>query len=138
MTKHPDLNILEQNRFNAASPLNLLRQTFITPESGFFLRNHGSIPEVDPVDYRLSVTGNVQQSLNLSLDELRAAFGKRTITATLHCAGNRRDELMKVAPIPHEEPWGASAIALCSMGWCLASGCFAQSRSEKRRATRSF
>jgi sulfite oxidase len=71
-------------------PLNLLRQTFITPESGFFVRNHGSIPEVDLVNYRLSVTGNVQQFLNLSLDELRAAFGKQTITATLHCAGNRR------------------------------------------------
>ncbi|MBP5976226.1 molybdopterin-dependent oxidoreductase [Brasilonema sp. CT11] len=111
MTKHPDLIILEQKPFNAAPPLNLLRQAFITPESGFFVRNHGSIPEVDLVNYRLSVTGNVQQSLNFSLDELRAAFPKRTITATLHCAGNRRDELMKVAPIPDEEAWGASAIS---------------------------
>lgn len=119
MTKHSDLIILEQDPFNAAPPLNLLRQEFITPESGFFVRNHGSIPEVDPVHYRLSVTGSVQQSLNLSLDELRAAFPKRTVTATLHCAGNRRDELMVVKPIPGEEPWGASAIGNAVWGGVL-------------------
>lgn len=110
MIKHPDLIIHEQIPFNAEPPLKLLRQSFITPKELFYVRNHGSIPEVAPADYRLSVTGSVSKQLSLSLDEIREKFPKCTVMATLQCAGNRRDGLIKVQPIKGEEPWQAQAI----------------------------
>jgi sulfite oxidase len=33
------------------------------------------------------------------------------VTATLECAGNRRDERLALAPIPDELPWSADAIS---------------------------
>ncbi len=41
---------------------------------------------------------------------IREHFPKSTVTATLQCAGNRRQGLMEVAPIPGEVPWSAGAI----------------------------
>jgi sulfite oxidase len=109
--KHPAMHVLMEQPFNAAPPLTLLRQNYITPRSVFFVRNHAAVPEIDPAVYRLSVTGMVRQALWLSLDELRARFERQTVVATLQCAGNRRTELYTVAPIPGEVPWGAEAVS---------------------------
>lgn len=111
MIKHPYLIIHEKTPLNVEPPLKLLRQFFITPKELFYVRNHGSIPEVAPADYRLSVIGSVSQQLSLSLDEIREKFPKHTVMATLQCAGNRRDGLIQVQPIKGEEPWQAQAIA---------------------------
>jgi sulfite oxidase len=83
---------------------------FLTPRDRFYVRTHGSIPEVDPTSYRLLITGQVQQPLELSLDDLRSLAPAHTVTATLECAGNRRDELTAVKPIPGEVPWKAGVI----------------------------
>lgn len=111
MSQQPDLIVLEQQPFNAAPPLKLLKQTFITSQKHFYVRNHGSVPAIDPANYRLSIAGQVRRSLSFSLDELRQQFPKRTLTITLACAGNRRDELIAVKPIPGEEPWSAHGIS---------------------------
>ncbi len=94
-----------------AEPVSRLRARFITPNQAFFVRNHGPIPELDAQTYRLEITGLVRHPLTLTLEDLRARFPRRTVTATLQCAGNRRDELLAVAPIPNETPWGANAIS---------------------------
>jgi len=102
--------IKEQDPFNGEPPLDMLCGASITPTSLFFARNHGTIPSIDAQDYRLSITGMVREPRSLSLDDLRTRFPAHTLTATLQCAGNRREELAAVAPIPGELPWGAGAI----------------------------
>ncbi|MBM0237068.1 molybdopterin-dependent oxidoreductase [Micromonospora sp. ATA32] len=62
----------------------------LTPLNAFYSRNHGPIPRIDPDVWRLQVDGLVQHPLTLSLAELRGRFEKRTLIATLQCAGNRR------------------------------------------------
>src|SRR5262245_53484073 len=91
-------------------PLPLLRREFVTPSELFFVRNHGPVPEVDRASFRLEVEGLVRRPLRLSLGDLRGDCPRAAVTATLQCAGNRRSELMKVAPIPGEVPWGADGI----------------------------
>lgn len=110
-SKHPDFVVHEAEPFNAGPPLGLLAKNFITPIELFFSRNHGAVPAIDPQAYRLIVGGMVSQPLAFSLDDIRTRFKKRTVMATLQCAGNRRDELASAAPIPHELPWGAEAIS---------------------------
>ncbi len=114
MTIHPtqsQLIVHQEQPLNAEPPGDLLRQSFLTPQQHFYVRTHGSIPAVDPTSYRLLITGMVQRKREISLDELRSMSPAHTVTATLECAGNRRDELMAVKPIPGEVPWRADVIS---------------------------
>ena len=78
----------------------------ITPVDHFFTRSHAPAPAIDPATWRLEVGGLVQQPRTFSLRELQDTFPQRTVTATLVCAGLRREELLAARPIPGELPWG--------------------------------
>jgi len=80
------------------------------PYDLFYVRNHGTVPDVDAGELRLEVNGLVDSELVLSLQELRKRFSRRTVTSALHCAGNRRLELMAVREIPDEVPWREGVI----------------------------
>jgi sulfite oxidase len=110
LDQQPGMRVHQTDPLNVGAPLELLRQSFVTPQDCFFVRNHGPVPHVDVHRYRLSVFGRVQVPLALSLDELRTHFPASTVMATLQCAGHRRDELAAFRPIPGEIPWGAETI----------------------------
>lgn len=108
--KHASLIVREEQPFNAGPPPELILQNFITPRDLFFVRNHGTIPEIEAENYRLTIDGMTRAPLSLSLEDLRRDFTKRTIMATLQCAGNRRSDLAALEAIPGEVVWGAEAI----------------------------
>jgi sulfite oxidase len=109
--KHDEFVIRSENPFNGGAPLNLLTQNQITPTNLFFVRNHGDVPEVNIDSYRLNINGKVKKNVSLSLDEIKNNFERVEVSATLQCAGNRRQELMKIKDIPHELPWNVEAIS---------------------------
>lgn len=76
---------------NFETPVRALGEAF-TPNDAFFVRYHlSSIPEVDPVAWRLEVGGEAAAgSLSLSLDMLRREFTPVEIAAVCQCSGNRR------------------------------------------------
>jgi DMSO/TMAO reductase YedYZ molybdopterin-dependent catalytic subunit len=86
-------------------PLEALRHE-ITPLGLHYLLVHYDIPVVDPAAYRLTVTGQVQTELELSLEDLHA---REAVTApvTMECAGNGRALL---EPRPVSQPWLAEAV----------------------------
>jgi sulfite oxidase len=108
--KHPQFIRLTDTPPNGNVPPSLLAQDFITPTECFFVRSHGTIPQIRLEDYRLTVRGLVEKPLSLSFDDLRR-FAKVDVMATLQCAGNRRDELAAIEPIPDEIIWGHGAIS---------------------------
>lgn len=55
------------------------------------------MPEVDPNDYELEITGRSIKTIHLSLEDIKTKFKKHTITSTIQCAGNRRSELNSVS-----------------------------------------
>ncbi|HEY3994145.1 MAG TPA: molybdopterin-dependent oxidoreductase, partial [Ktedonobacteraceae bacterium] len=61
--------------------------------------------------YRLAVNGMVQQELQFSLTDLLTRFEKHTLTATVVCAGSRRNELAELRPLPGEVLWSADPIS---------------------------
>ena len=64
--------------------------SWITPTPHFFVRNHMHAPStLDPDAWRLTVGGEVEKPLTLSLRDL-AKLEKHTVTNTLECAGNGR------------------------------------------------
>lgn len=115
-SKHPGCVVYTAQPLNAAPSPELLGQTFITPTPLFFARNHAPIPTLPPEHYQLRVAGLVQQPLTLSLAELRARFPRQRVTATLMCAGNRRQELLAHAPVPDEIIWNEGALGNAEWG----------------------
>lgn len=111
LTPPADCCIYQAQPFNAVPSLSLLRRSFITPAEFFFARNHAPLPEVDPLTYRLTFTGQGIAPLTLSLADLRARFSRQRVVATLMCAGNRRQELVAQAPVPNELPWNEAALS---------------------------
>ena len=109
--KHPDFVVRQAHPFNAGPPPRLLNQSYITPTNLFFARNHGEVPDVDVHSYRLQIGGRVLRPLSLSLNDLQDNFERVNVSATLQCAGNRREELMALESIPNELGWGVEAIS---------------------------
>jgi sulfite oxidase len=107
---HPRLRVRQESPLNAEPEPGALIESFRTPNELFFVRNHGDVPAVDAGAYRLAVDGLVESPLSLSLADLRR-FPRITVGATLQCAGNRRRELIEVAPIPNELPWDSEAVS---------------------------
>lgn len=114
--KRADLITHSRSPLNLETPAGLLAGTPSTPNEAFYVRNHGSLPEIQPAAYKLTVSGLVEDRLDLSLDELRERFAYTTVEAALQCAGNRRDELAEVAPIPGELLWGPGAVGNARWG----------------------
>jgi sulfite oxidase len=78
----------------------------MTPTERFFTRSHAQVPAVDPATWRVEVGGLVRRPRSFSLADLAGNFPRHTVAATLVCAGLRRDELLSIAPLPGELPWG--------------------------------
>ena len=106
--KRDDLVIHAEEPFNAETGLGSLTDP-VTDTDAFYVRGHGAVPEIDADAWRLRVHGLVERELSLSLATLREAFRERTVTATLQCAGNRREGLIAIRDIPREAPWGPGA-----------------------------
>lgn len=108
--KRPDIIVRETTPFNAGPTPQQMGESAITPNDLFFVRNHGDVPTIDPHTFRLTVNGLVAQELSLSLDALYM-LPSHTVLSTLQCAGNRRRELVALAPIPDELEWDMEAIS---------------------------
>jgi len=64
--------------------------SWITPVPHFFVRNHMHEPSsIDPAEWRLTVGGEVEKGISLSLADL-ARLEQHTVINTLECAGNGR------------------------------------------------
>ncbi|MBS1808308.1 MAG: sulfite oxidase [Acidobacteria bacterium] len=70
------------------TPVELLN-SWITPNDTFYVRHHMYAPDVNPIEWKLTVEGEVNKPLSLSLDDLKK-LPKTTLTVTLECAGNGR------------------------------------------------
>ena len=77
----PGLIVRTETPPNAEPPLNKLTDHWITPDSAFFVRCHGSIPEIVEEKYSLKIEGLVDKPLNLNLTELKSKFPASSVTA---------------------------------------------------------
>lgn len=95
------------------TPLHYFKE-LITPNEAVFVRFHiSNIPtSVDLRRWRLTVKGNTEQELNLSLDDLKR-FEKVTYTAVMQCSGNGRSYF---EPRVFGGQWGNGAMANCTWG----------------------
>lgn len=89
--KDQGLVLLGDRPLVAETPESLLNDD-TTPISKFFIRNNGQIPdEATNVDgWRLTIEGEVEKPLTLTLAELKSRFPAHTFRMMLECGGNGR------------------------------------------------
>lgn len=114
MKDQTSFKLFTDHPMNGSPDPDVLPRDFYTPKDLFFVRNHGDIPQIDPNTYRLTIEGLVETPVTLTLDDLKNKFPAHEVSATLMCAGNRRVEMEKVAPIPGEIIWDIAAISNAS------------------------
>jgi DMSO/TMAO reductase YedYZ molybdopterin-dependent catalytic subunit len=86
--KSPEL--IPRGTTNFETPMELVADDFLTPNEFFFIRSNGPVSiDIPPAEWRLAVTGLVDQELELALEDLQG-MPTRTITAFLECSGNSR------------------------------------------------
>jgi DMSO/TMAO reductase YedYZ molybdopterin-dependent catalytic subunit len=90
---------------NHGMPLEALRWP-VTPVGLHYLLVHYDVPLVDETAWRLTVDGEVEAPLELSLDEVRA-LPPHEVVATFECAGNGR---ARFEPRPVSQPWLQEAV----------------------------
>ncbi len=90
---------------NHGFPLETLRYD-VTPVGLHYLLVHYDIPDIEPDEWRLMVTGAVANPFELSLDDLRA-MPSTSCAITFECAGNGRALL---EPRPLSQPWLVEAV----------------------------
>ncbi len=90
--------------------MDILASGDITPNRSFYVRNHFSIPKIDPSRWRLKVSGDVKRPLRLSLQSIKR-MSTKTVVVTMECAGNSRS---RMNPRPPGTPWRQGALGTAS------------------------
>lgn len=99
-----ELILREKHPLNLEAPMSSL-ESFITPTSNFYVRNHFDVPEIDAQEWKLSVAGDVERELSLTLEEI-LSMPQRKVVCTMECAGNSRIFLNGAKGLQ----WAAGAI----------------------------
>jgi len=89
--KDPGLTLLGERPLVAETPEHLLDDE-TTPFSKFFIRNNGQLPDppAQPDTWELTIDGEVNSPLKLTLGELKKRFAEKSVHAVLECGGNGR------------------------------------------------
>lgn len=87
------LTVLNDRPINAETPPHLLDDA-VTPNARHFVRNNGLVPEMakkmDATGWSLTVDGEVENPLQLSLDDLKSQFELVNLKLQVECGGNGR------------------------------------------------
>ncbi len=103
--KSPEL--IQQGSTTFETPMALVADDFLTPNDLFFIRSNGPLAiDIPAAEWRLTVSGLVNEEMELSLEDLQG-MESRTITAFLECSGNSRG---RFDPQADGTQWGNGAI----------------------------
>ncbi len=89
--KNDKLVVIGEKPLVAETPEFLLDDD-TTPISKFYIRNNGQIPDTakEPDKWKISIDGEVNKPLELTLGEIKAKFKSQTRRMVLECGGNGR------------------------------------------------
>ena len=103
----PGVIILNARPLDAEAPISALR-TLETPLDNFFVRSHNGPPAQIPTNWTLTIDGEVETPLVLSLEEIRALPSIRRLVTT-ECCGNGRGRYR--LPNTGGVQWGLGAVS---------------------------
>ena len=108
--RDPRLQQHTERPCNAETPVAQL-QTYITPNSTFYVRNHLWVPDTKAESHKLLVELYDGTEQEYTLEDLKKRFKEVTVTATLQCSGNRRKHMTQEARSTSGLQWDIGAIS---------------------------
>lgn len=123
----PGLSLISDRPLNMETPPHLLDDE-VTPAARMFVRNNGHAPEVTPeaaAAWTLTIDGEVENPLTLSLDALKNEFEAVTLRLLIECAGNGR-RFMK--PETQGGQWTFGAVSCAAWTGVRLSDILARAR----------
>ncbi|AEN04789.1 Sulfite oxidase [halophilic archaeon DL31] len=88
--RYPGLRILSPEPENAEAATRETYTDYINPREEHYIRNHYPTPDIDENNWTISLTGLVDEEIELSMDDIKHDFATDSITHTMQCAGNGR------------------------------------------------
>ena len=88
--RYPGLRILSPEPENAEAAARETYTTMITPAEEFYIRNHYPTPTIRENDWTVSLTGAVDEEVELTMEALKNSFPTETVFHTMQCSGNGR------------------------------------------------
>merc|ERR1719277_1785960 len=116
--RHPALVYHSNKPCNAELPSDLILDSYITPNSLWFIRHHHPVPHVDVSKYFLKVEGLGTKALAISLEDVRSRFTPHEVTTTIQCGGNRREEFNQIEQTSGIS-WGSGAMSTATFKGAL-------------------
>jgi sulfite oxidase len=110
---YPELLTNTRHPYNAEGRLRDLRKSWVTPIGRHFVRNHSTVPDIKPEEYRLSLSGVGMNDTVLTLEDIKTKFPKVEVTTVIQCNGNRREDFHYIdgnTPAFGPPHWVAGAI----------------------------
>ena len=117
--RHKALTVHSDTPMNAEAPTYLLTESYLTPQSLFYIRHHHPVPLLSPKEvkeYKLTVdlTAYGKGVWEVKLEDLKK-MPKTEVVSTLQCSGNRRGDFNTVARTSGTS-WGQGAIGTAKWG----------------------
>ncbi|KAK1963705.1 molybdopterin binding oxidoreductase [Colletotrichum sublineola] len=132
--RDPRLRTLTERPRNAETPAEGLRH-FVTPTELFYVRNHMWVPVVDEAGgadgHAVTIEMPDGEERVYTLGELRTRFATHKVTATLQCAGNRRQDMTTHAAKTNGMQWAAGAISTAEWEGVLLRECWPTPRAAR-------
>jgi len=88
--RYPGLRILSPEPENAEAAERATYTDYITPREEHYIRNHYPTPDIAESDWTVSLTGIVDDEVELSMAEIKHSFRTESVTHTMQCSGNGR------------------------------------------------
>ncbi|WP_132058454.1 sulfite oxidase [Halorussus amylolyticus] len=88
--QYPGLRILSEDPQNAEAAARATYESYITPREEHYIRNHYATPDIDESEWTVSLTGMVDEEVELSMEEIRHGYSTESVTHTMQCSGNGR------------------------------------------------
>jgi sulfite oxidase len=119
--RHPDCIPCSMRPYCGETRLDLLTESYYTPNEIFYKRNHNHVPNIDPEDYELVIEAVPALGIKhhtFTLQELKDLFPKAEVVSTMQCAGNRGEDYhgLNGKPMFNAPHWNIAAISNAKYG----------------------
>jgi sulfite oxidase len=119
--RHRDCQPCTMKPFCGETRLDLLTESYYTPNEIFYKRNHHSVPRIDPEDYELVVEDCPELGIKgrtFTLKELKTLFPKAETVSVMQCAGNRGEDYhgLEGKGMFNSPHWNVAAISNAKYG----------------------
>jgi DMSO/TMAO reductase YedYZ molybdopterin-dependent catalytic subunit len=90
LNKYPGLEILSPSPPNAETAVTSSYSSFTTSVDVSYIRSHYDTPIIEESEHTVSLTGMVDEQIDLSMDEIKNDYSTTTVAHTMQCSGNGR------------------------------------------------